>query len=134
MMITGNPFAGSALSLFVAKRILELRPKSQREIGLEAGFTNVNMISLLKSGRTKLPLDRVPALAKALECDPKRLFRLALQQGGNETMKNAVEQIFGTIVSQNEVAWLEEIRDASDHHDPRLTNRARTTIRGIFRK
>ena len=133
-MIPGAPFSGSALSQFLTKRILELRPKSQRDIGIEAGFTNVNMISLLKSGRTKLPLDRVPALAKALKSDPKRLFLLALQQGGNETTNKAMEEVFGTVVTDHEVGWLEEIRSASDHTNPRLTARSRTAIRGIFRK
>jgi len=81
-----------------------------------------------------MPFDRVPALARALECDSKLLFRLALEQSGGETARQAINEVFGTIVSHNEVAWLEEIRDASDHLDPRLTNRARTTIRGIFGK
>jgi DNA-binding Xre family transcriptional regulator len=134
-MTKGHPYAGSRLTRFLQKRILEIRPqKSQTEIAIEAGFTNTNMMSLIKSGKSKLPFDRVPALALALDCDPKLLFRLALEQSGGETIRKAIDEVFGTIVSQNEVAWLEEIRDASDHHDPRLTNRARTTIRGIFRK
>ncbi len=134
-MTTGNPFDGSAFSQFLTKRVLELRPvKSQRDIAIEAGFTNVNMMSLLKSGRTKMPLDRVPALAKALDCDARRLFFLALQQGGNETTMTAVEEIFGTVVSQHELDWIEEIRDASGHSDPRLTARSRTALRGIFGK
>jgi hypothetical protein len=46
----------------------------------------------------------------------------------------AVEEIFGTIVSRNEVVWLEELRDASGDTDPALTSRARSAIRGIFGK
>ncbi len=134
-MTIRNPYEGSAVSRFLTTRVLELRPgKSQRGIAIEAGFVNPNMMSLLKSGRTKMPLDRVPALAKALECDPRRLFLLALQQGGNETTMTAVEEIFGTVVSQHELDWIEEIRDASGHSDPRLTARSRTALRGIFGK
>lgn len=134
-MTTGNPYEGSAFSRFLTKRVLELRTvKSQRDIAIEAGFVNPNMMSLLKSGRTKMPLDRVPALAKALDCDARRLFLLALQQGGNETTLSAVEKIFGTVVTRNEVEWIEEIRDASGNGDPRLTARSRTALRGIFRK
>ncbi|WP_206052350.1 helix-turn-helix transcriptional regulator [Nioella ostreopsis] len=117
------------------KRVLELKTvKSQRDIAIEAGFVNPNMMSLLKSGRTKMPLDRVPALAKALDCDPRRLFLLALQQGGNETTLSAVEEIFGTVVTRNELDWIEEIRNASGNGDPRLTARTRTALRGIFGK
>ena len=43
-------------------------------------------------------------------------------------------QLFGTIVSRNEVAWLEAIREASGHSDPSLTSKARVAIRGIFNK
>ena len=134
-MTTGSPYEGSAFSRFLVKRVLELRTvKSQRDIAMEAGFVNPNMMSLLKSGRTKMPLDRVPALAKALDCDARRLFLLALQQGGNETTLSAVEKIFGTVITRNEVEWIEEIRDASGNGDPRLTARSRTALRGIFGK
>ncbi|AHM05752.1 hypothetical protein roselon_03497 [Roseibacterium elongatum DSM 19469] len=134
-MKKGHPHADTRLAEFISRRVLELRPKkSQRDIAAEAGFVNPNMISLLKSGASKVPLDRVPALARALETDPKLLFLMALEQAGGETTRLAAEEIFGTIVSRNEVAWLEEIRDASGYTDPALTSRARSAIRGIFGK
>ncbi len=40
---------------------------------------------MIKNGSTKLPLDRVPSVAKPLECDPKLLFKLALEQLGGAT-------------------------------------------------
>ncbi len=129
-----RPFADTDLAAFIAKRVLELRPKSQIDIAGEAGFVNANVLSMLKSGATKLPLDRVLALAKALECDPKRLFLLALQQRGNETEKTAITDIFGTVVTRNEVIWLEELRDASGRSDPSLPSRSRAALRGIFSK
>lgn len=134
-MSNTHPYANSRAARFISQRILELRAKKmQQDIAAEAGFVNTNMLSMVKSGRTKLPLDRVPALAKAMNSDPKLLFRLALDQSGDETTRAAVEEIFGTVVSRNEVAWLEEIRDASDHSDPTLTARARNSIRRIFGK
>ncbi|MGZ9053126.1 MAG: helix-turn-helix domain-containing protein [Rhodoplanes sp.] len=54
--------------------------KSQREIAAELGYERPNIISMMKRGETKLPLDKVPALAKALHVDPAHLFRLALEQ------------------------------------------------------
>lgn len=80
-----RPYADSDLAVFIAKRVLELRPKSQIDIAQEAGFQSANFISMLKNGAAKLPLDRVLALATALDCDPKRLFLLALQQQDYET-------------------------------------------------
>jgi len=113
----------------------ELRPrKSQVEIAAEAGFVNPNMISMLKAGTTKLAFDRVADLAKALETDPARLFRMALLQSGHETTRPVVEEIFGTLVSRNEVGWLDAIRVASGETDPTLTVRSRAAILGIFGK
>jgi len=76
-----KPFENSRLAQFVTTRVLELRGrKTQAEIAAQAGFTNPNVMSMLKSGANKLPLDRVPSLAKALECDPAYLLLLALEQ------------------------------------------------------
>jgi len=131
----GNPHEHTRLAAFIEHRILQLSPrKSQRDIGLEAGFRNVNMLSMIKSGTTKLALDRVPALAKALDSDPRHLFLLALEQAGLKTTLAAVNDVFGTVVTRNEVAWLEELRDASGHSDPSLTVRSRSAIRAIFGK
>ncbi|MCD2179598.1 XRE family transcriptional regulator [Rhizobium sp. C1] len=130
-----RPFSHTRLTRFLEKRILELRPrKSQIEIAAEAGFVQTNMLAMIKNGSTKLPLDRVPGLAKALECDPRHLFLLAMEQLGNETNAQAIAEIFGAIVTRNEVAWLEEIRTASGHSDPSLTVRARSAIKAIFGK
>lgn len=129
-----KPYADTDLARFITKRVLELKPKPQIDIAKEAGFVNPNVVSMLKSGATKLPLDRVLALAKALECDPRRLFLLAIQQQGYETEQAAIAQIFGTVVTENEAKWIEEIRDASGHTDPNLTARSRTALRSIFSK
>ncbi|MHA6731249.1 XRE family transcriptional regulator [Devosia sp. A369] len=130
-----KPHVDSRLIPFLEKRILELRPtKSQLEIASEAGFTSTNMMSLIKSGSTRLPLDRVPALAKALNVDPARLLQLALEQWAGSAAARAFDAIFETIVTRNEVGWLEEIRDASGGSDPVIATRARSAIRAIFGK
>lgn len=132
---SGKPYADTRLARYLEKRILELRPKkTQLAIASEAGFVNPNMLAMIKSGTSKLPLDRVPALAAAIECDPTMLFMMAMEQLGGDTTELAVKQIFGTLVTENEVTWLEEIRRASDHSNPSLTTRARSAIRGIFGK
>lgn len=130
-----RPHAETRLAKFLEKRVLELRSrKSQIEIASDAGFVNPNMLAMIKSGATKLPLDRVPSLAKALECDPKLLFRLALEQMGGAMTALAIDEVFGTIVTRNEVVWLQEIRDASGQTDPNLTARTRSVLRTMFGK
>lgn len=130
-----NPYANTPATRLIIDRVRDLsHRKSQAEIAAEAGFVNANMMSLLKSGKNKVPLDRIPALAKALEVDPAYLMRLALDQAVGITAAQAITEIFGTPVTENERGWIAELRDASDNTDPRLTGRARTALRGIFGK
>lgn len=130
-----KPYADSKLARYLDQRILELKPKrSQAEIAEIAGFANPNFVSMLKSGVSKLPVDRVPSLSKALDCDPAWLLRLALEQAEGDTAAGAIFEILGEPISQNERGWIAEIRDASGDTDPRLTQRTRSALRAIFGK
>src|SRR6056297_2173452 len=124
-----KPHQDTRLAQYVERRILELKSrKTQGEIAAQAGFVNPNMITMIKQGSSKAALDRVPALARALECDPAFLMRLALEQAVGQTAAVAVTEIFGTPVTANERSWVEAIREASDNSDPRLTSRAQAAI------
>ena len=73
-----NPYENTQTAKLIADRIRDLAyKKTQAEIVSEAGFANANMMTFLKTGKNKVPLDRVPSLAKALEVDPAYLMRLA---------------------------------------------------------
>ena len=130
-----KPFTGTRLTAYLAKRILELRPtRTQAEIATQASFINVNMLALIKAGCTRLPIDRVSALAKALEVDPAYLLLLALEQMVGNTEAQAIVSILSNAVTQHEMGWVTAIREASDMNDPPLTRRARTAIFGVFGK
>lgn len=130
-----NPYQNTPTAKLITDRIRDLsHRKTQAEIASEAGFANANMMTFLKSGRNKVPIDRVPSLAKALEVDPAYLMRLALDQAVGATAAKAITDIFGSPATENERGWLAELRDASDNSDPRITGRSRTALRGIFGK
>ncbi len=130
-----KPYQDSRLAKFLETRLLELKhKKTQAEIAEEAGFVNPNMVTMIKKGATKLPIDRVPALAKALESDPALLLRLALEQSEGSTAATAIYEIIGQPVTRNEMAWINEVRNLSGNTDPRLTSRASAAIRGVFGK
>lgn len=125
----------TATARLIADRIRDLaHRKTQAEIASEAGFPNANMMTFLKNGRNKVPLDRVPSLAEALDVDPAFLMRLALDQAVGATAAKAITDIFGTPATENERGWLNELREASDNTDPRITARSRAPLRGIFGK
>lgn len=128
-----NPFEDTPAAIFLRRQTeLLAHRKTQKQIAQEAGFTNSNLISMFKSGSSKIPLDRVPALSRALETDPAYLMRLALEQAVGKTAAVAVLEVFGTPTTLNERAWLDEIRDASANTDPKLTVRSRASLRAIF--
>ncbi len=69
--MTKKPYVDSQLAKYVKHRVLELKPKkSQLQIANDAGFPNPNMVTMIKNGSSKLAMDRVPSMARALECDP----------------------------------------------------------------
>lgn len=114
-----GPQADTALCKFLTKRISALSGiKSQREIAAEVGYDRPNILSMIKTGETKLPLDKVPALAKSLGVDVKHLFRLTLEQHYPEVARVAHE-IFGNVVSDNEMALVKIFREITDDNNPR---------------
>jgi hypothetical protein len=69
--LSKKPHEDTRLAIYIERRVLELKPKkSQLQIASEAGFPNPNMVTMIKNGSSKLALDRVPSMARALECDP----------------------------------------------------------------
>ncbi|CUJ97790.1 hypothetical protein RUE5091_01850 [Ruegeria denitrificans] len=131
--MTNKPYGDTRMAKYVERRVLELKPtKSQAEIAAQVGYVNPNMITMIKQGSSKVALDRVPALAKALECDAAYLMRLAIEQSIGLTAAEAVVEVFGEPVTSNELGWLKAIRKASNNADPRLTSRSETAIKTIF--
>jgi transcriptional regulator with XRE-family HTH domain len=122
----------SEIAKFLDKRIYELsHRKSQRDIAREIGFANDNVISMLKSGRIKVPLHRVVGIAKALEVDPRELFVLALTQNANEKDRAVFREIVGEF-SENEQEIIGAIRKSSNGADPKLSAVFRKIIRALF--
>ncbi len=130
-----KPYENTRLAKFIRQRVLKLQStKSQSEIAAEAGFVNPNMISMIKGGSNKLPLDRVPSLARALDCDAAFLLGLALEQTVGETQAHVIVDVLGAPVSANELDWLTEIRKASGFSDPCLTADHRDAVQAMFGK
>jgi len=127
------PYADTALCKFVTKQIAALSGvKSQREIAAEVGYDRPNIISMIKNGVTALPLDKVPAFAKALDVDPRHLFRLALEQNHPEIARVAHE-IFGNVVSDNEMALVRMFREVTGDRDPRPETLLLKSIEDAFK-
>ena len=98
----------SKLKLTVAKYIeqqLVLCDRPQKDVAADCGYENANVITMFKSGTTKVPVAKVPVLAKALGVDVVYLFRLVISEYMPEAWE-VMETIFGadTFLSANELA------------------------------
>ena len=95
--------------------------KSQRVIAAECGYPNPNIITMFKKGSTKVPLDKVDAMAKALNADPRHLLRLAMMEYQPEAWAVIVRVMgMGVSVTDAEVAVLELARQAGHGRTPCL--------------
>jgi len=61
------------VSEFISSHLKRSR-KTHIEIAREVGFGSPNILSMIKNGSTKVPLDRVPALADSLGVSAQSLF------------------------------------------------------------
>ena len=75
--------------------------KSQKQIAEEVGFPKANILTMVKHGTTKVPIHRVPALAKSLGVDKERLMRMVLEEYQPEILR-AIEDSLGPIVVKPE--------------------------------
>jgi transcriptional regulator with XRE-family HTH domain len=118
----GMPYADMPLAQYIYKQvdIQVSRGKNQRQIAQEIGYKKPNMISMFKRGEAKVPLNKIPGLAKALNVDPAYMFRLAIQQYWPDLNK-AVSEIFGRVLTKNEAKMIDVIRHATKGSDPDLT-------------
>lgn len=77
--------AGSTAAFL--ERAIRRSGRTQAEIAREAGLRSPNVLSMMKQGQTKVPLARIPALARACGADGLYFLRLALEEYNPEVFK-----------------------------------------------
>lgn len=101
---------------FIADRLATI-DKTQREVAEECGFETPNIITMFKQGKTKVPLDRIRTLAKALDVDPAHLLRLALQEYMPDTWSSIEEILHSTILTASELELVRKYRQVTGDSD-----------------
>ena len=128
-----KPFADTRMAQFLDRHIDRMTAAGWRQIDIARaiGYSKANIIAMFKKGDTKVPINKVPALARTLGVDPAFLMRLGLQQYWPEEAETITE-VLGGIYTENEKAIIEAIREASDHGDPELTAARRAELGRVF--
>lgn len=111
-----KPVTPTTVAEFIADR-LAIIDKTQREVAAECGFETPNVITMFKQGKTKVPLDRIGPLAKALNVDPAHLLRLALQEYMPETWSSIEEILHSTVLTKNELELVRKYRQVTGDSD-----------------
>ena len=101
---------------FIADRLAAV-DKTQKQIANECGFENPNIITMFKQGLTKLPINRIGPLAKALEVDPAHLLRLALLEYMPDTWETIEQTLQSTLLTANELDLIRAFRVSTGNRD-----------------
>jgi hypothetical protein len=72
---TSRPTVASELA-----EMIERCGKTHKQIAHEAGFPRPNVISMMKTGEMKVPIDKAPALATACGGDPVTFTRRVMEE------------------------------------------------------
>ena len=92
--------------------------KTQRQIANECGFDNPNVITMFKTGATKLPLNRIGTVAKALGADPAHLLRLVMTEYMPDTWESIENIMHGSVLTANELDLVRQFRSVTGNKDP----------------
>ena len=98
----------SHVARFIARRIEETG-QLQKDIATKCGFDKPNMITMIKQGLTRLPLDKIGPMAMALETDPVQLLKMCMEEYQPATWK-AIEPFMETAMTKDELRLLTELR------------------------
>lgn len=113
-----TPFGNTKMTNFLAASFAALPPsRTMARIASEIGLLSAGTVRLFVEGKARLPIDKVPALAKAIGADPALLFSLAVDQYWPD-QSEFLRQVLGLGVSANEFALISELRKLTNHNDP----------------
>lgn len=98
----------SKVAALIAERI-EATGQLQKDVAAKVGFPKPNIITMLKQGKTRLPLDKIGPMARALETDPIQLLQLCMEEYHPTTWR-AIAPFMESAFTEEEVRLLNALR------------------------
>ncbi|MNV86214.1 hypothetical protein D3C71_1802260 [compost metagenome] len=83
---------------------------------------------MIKQGQTKMPLARIPQMARALDVDPVEFFRLAMREYMPELQRIADEMYAREQLSPAEAELLQQVRAATGQQPLQMTPKLRQAL------
>ena len=112
-------------------KAIEESAQTQREIADRVGFKHANIISMLKSGETRVPLDRIPALAQTLGMDEREFLLLAIEEY-HPGVHEVLVDILGLPLSDAELGIVTMFRMASMRGEIEIEGPFKVVLEGLL--
>lgn len=122
------PFSSTAIMLSKAIEASEL---TQREIADRVGFRQANIISMLKTGETRVPLDRIPALAQTLGMDERDFLLTAIAEY-HPGVHEVLVDVLGLPLSDAELGIVTMFRMASIRGEIEIEGPLKDALEGLL--
>ncbi len=101
------------------------------EIAERAGFGASNVISMMRLGRMKVPIDRIPDLAGACGIDPRRFLRIAMAEYHPDVWE-VLRGSFGDVLTRPEQDLLSVFRVLNQDGEIEIDLELTEALAGLF--
>jgi transcriptional regulator with XRE-family HTH domain len=108
-------------------KAIELSGKTQREVAREVGYEKPNVVSMMKQGQTRIPLEKAPLFARACGVDPTFFLRLVLEEYHPEAAK-IIHDTLGEPPTENERKLIDLYRRAAPLTEIEITPARETAL------
>lgn len=113
--------------------LLDASGKTQRQVAKELGYRHPNILSMFKTGVTRVPFDKVSSFAFMVGVDERELILLWLATYMPE-MQQALERSFGSPLTEAERSWLVALRDIFGEQLPFFDADAAAVVRLLAKR
>lgn len=108
-----------------------LTDKTNEEVASEFGYARANIVSMWRTGKTRVPLKIVPKLARLLDVSVAQLMSMWVEQYLPDS-EPEILGMFNRLVSKNEAIVVETVRYAKRDEDTKPTVEQLEKVYEIF--
>ena len=89
--------------------------RTNEDVAMELGYKAANMISMWRTGKTRIPLEKLPDVARIMKLDIGTLLPLWFEQywGERKDADRLIKEFESRIIYSSEIPLVETIRKAS---------------------
>lgn len=110
-------------------RLIDRSHKSRQDIADESNFPNANILSMIRAGNGKMPIERAADFARAVETDEGKFLKLVLSEY-MPTVLQAFSSLEGVVIDEEEEAFIQLFRKARAKRKAQLIKKVTDKSKG----